>query len=112
MRLLQSILFATDFRSASQEAAARGRPAGIDLRFAHVTLLHVLKPRPGSPVPPYAQWDLAIGPLRKLAHELTGQNVQIAESLLLSGAPADTILSKAHEIDADLIVMGWRTIRV
>lgn len=103
MRMLQSILLATDFGPASQEAAK----VAIELAKAfasRVTLLHVFEPVPN--------WPSALleagkqGPLQSVSAELVARQVQVAEASIVMGAPADTILNKAREIDADLILMG------
>lgn len=105
MRKLQSILLATDFRPASQEAVR----VAVQLASAfgsRVTLLHVLEPLPSWPVALHEQQQQAAGPLNEVSQQLAAQNVQVAESSIVVGPPADTIVRKANEIDADLILMG------
>lgn len=103
MRLLKSILLATDFRPASQEAAK------VSVRLAsafesRVTLLHVIEPLPNWPAE--LQEPEKEGPLRVLAADLAAQKVEVAGSSVVVGPPANTILDKAQAIDADLILMG------
>jgi len=106
MRMLQSILLAVDFRPASLAAQA----AALQLAStfgSHVTLLHVLAPPPpGWPATLHQEQKEAAGPLTQLAQKLADQHVQIADSAVVVGPPADTIVRKAHEIDADLILIG------
>jgi nucleotide-binding universal stress UspA family protein len=103
MRILKSILLATDLRPASQEAAK----VAVKLASAfesRVTLLHVIEPLPNWPVELHEREKE--GPLREVAAELAGQKVEVAESSIVVGPPANTILDKAQEIDADLILIG------
>lgn len=105
MRNVQSILLATDLRPASLAAAN----VAVQLASAfgsRVTLLHVLEPLPGWPVALHEHRQKTEGPLREFGHQLTEQKVQVADSLIVIGPPADTIVRKANEIDADLILIG------
>lgn len=108
MRALKSILLATDFRQASDEAAEVA--VQLASKFgARVTLLHVLEPM--------SHWQAARDELRELAAVATGklntlagrlrsQGVDLDELPIVEGSLANTIVQKAAEIDADLIVMG------
>lgn len=105
MRMLQSILLATDFRPASQDAVR----AAIRLASAfgsHVTLLHVVETVSTSLAALQQEQSHAEAALHEVAGELAAQKVSVAGSLIVTGPAADTIVRKAHEIDADLIVMG------
>ncbi len=105
MRLLPSILLATDFLPASDEAAR------VAIRLARrfgsrVTLLHALEPVPNWLVGfPYAL-ELATQGLHQFAARLTAQGVQVAETVVKVGPAADTILRHAQVVAADLIVIG------
>ena len=105
MRLLPSILLATDFLPASEEAARVA--TRLARRFgSRVTLLHALEPVPNWLVGfPYALELAALG-LRQFADRLTAQGVQVAETVVKVGPAADTILQQARAIEADLIVIG------
>lgn len=104
MRMLQSILLATDLQQASEEvtnAAVRiARAFG-----SSVTLLHVLEPMPAWPIALYQEREQMSAPLAELAKRLQTEKVPVA-SLVCVGPPALTIVRKAQEINADLIVMG------
>jgi nucleotide-binding universal stress UspA family protein len=105
MRRLHSILLATDFGPASQEAAR------VAVRLAstfgsRLTLLHVLEPLPGWPAALHLEREQVTRPLQELADRLATQTVKVAESSVLIGPPAGTIVGKAGEVDADLIVLG------
>ena len=128
MRKLRSILFATDLRSASHEIA----DVAIRLALAadaRVTLLHVLEPISRlSPTPsailsgvcgvlqiePTVGFSEATGGLKRVSEKalqdvaarFTSQHVSLGESTLVVGPVADTIVQKANEMDADLIVIG------
>jgi nucleotide-binding universal stress UspA family protein len=105
MRELKSILVATDFRPASEEAA----DVAVQLasKFgSRLTLLHVLEPMPHWPVALHELRERATGILGKLAERLRDQKVEVVELSIVIGSIADTIVQKAEEIDADLIVMG------
>ncbi len=103
MRMLKSILLATDFRQASQEAAK----VAVELAKAfgsRVTLLHVIEPAPNWPLALHEEGKQ--GPLQEVSAALVAQNVQVVESSIVVGSPANTILNKAQEMDADLILIG------
>lgn len=103
MRMLKSILLATDFRPASQAAAQ----AAVRLAAAfgsRVTLLHVMEPLPNWPA--HRQEPEKEVALHVLAAQLAGQQVEVAGMSLAVGPAAHTILDRARELDADLILMG------
>lgn len=128
MRKMRSILFATDLRSASHEIT------DVVIRLAlvsnaRVTLLHVLEPLPRLPPTPSALLSGVTGVLQieptfgksdvtqglkrvsetsfqDVVARFTSQKVELAESSMVVGPVADTIVQKANEIDADLIVIG------
>jgi universal stress protein E len=105
MRMLHSMLLATDFRPASEEAA------DVAVRLAttfgsRVTLLHVLEPVPEWPAALAGEREEAAAALQEMGQKLAAQKVLVVESSVPVGPPADTIVRKAEEIDAELIVIG------
>lgn len=105
MRRLQSILFATDFRSASRDAA------DVAVRLAstfgsRVTLFHVLESLPTWSALAHQNREHATDELRKLAAQLAAEKVVVDESSTAVGHAADAIVRRAEEIDADLILIG------
>ena len=103
MRSLQSILLATDFRPASYEAVKVAERLASAFG-SHATLLHVLEPQPSWPFS--LRKEEVVGPLRKVAAQLSSQEVGVAEPVVMEGPIADTIVRKAQKIDADLILIG------
>lgn len=103
MRNSHSILLATDFCQSSQ-AAAKVAVKLAAVFGSQVTLLHVVEPVEGWPIPLHVHQ--AEEPLRELALDLEKLNVKVAKSSVVVGPVADTILSQAQEIKADVIVMG------
>jgi nucleotide-binding universal stress UspA family protein len=104
--MLRSILLATDFHSACQKAeidAVVALTAAFDSR---VTLFHIVEPLPTWPLSQLPNRELATEPLNELARELERKGLTIAESAIGVGPAADTIVRRAREIDADLIVVG------
>jgi nucleotide-binding universal stress UspA family protein len=102
---LRSILLATDFRPAGEEAAR------VAVRLAtafgsRVSPLHVIEPIPSWPVALHLFQDQASGQLRQVADDLAAQKVTVADPLVAVGPPGDTIVQKAQELDVDLILMG------
>lgn len=98
MGTLGSILLATDFRQSSQEAA--GATARLATAFgSRVTVLHVREEFLTWPVSPFENQD-------RLTQQLAAQKVDVAEFLVHAGPPADTVVDKARELDADLLVIG------
>jgi nucleotide-binding universal stress UspA family protein len=103
--MLQSILFATDFRSASRAAeAAVIRLAGTF--GSHVTVLHVLEPVPSWFGAANVPQELAAAALAEVVDHLREEKLDLAEPFLLQGAPAPTIVRQARASHADLIVIG------
>src|SRR6516164_3293560 len=98
MGTLRSILLATDFRLSSQGAAE------ATVRLAktfgsRVTALHVREEFLTWPVTPFENQD-------RLTAQLVAQKVDLNEFLLHAGPPADTVVQKAQELEADLLVIG------
>lgn len=128
MRKLRSILFATDLRSANREIAEVAIRLALAAN-ARVTLLHVVEPiSRWSPTPsailsgvrgvlqmePTVGFSEVTGGLKRVSEkaledvtaQFRSQNVDLAESALVVGSAADTIVQKADEMDADLILIG------
>jgi nucleotide-binding universal stress UspA family protein len=103
--MLRSILFATDFLPATADVE-RVTTRLATVFDSHVTLLHVLDPSLTSPAGLLHQRDQATSSMRELAEQLALYKVVIDESAIAVGSPAATIVRKAQEIDADLVVMG------
>jgi universal stress protein E len=105
MRNLQSILFATDFlpAAADVERVATHLASVFD---SHLSLLHVLDPRLTSPEGLHQQREAAAARMRELAEQLALYKVVIDESAIAVGQPAETIVRKAQEIEADLVLVG------
>lgn len=105
MRMLQSILLATDLRPASFEAAEAA--AHLALAFAsRVNLLHVLEPLPSWLAGPHTQQELAAEPLRRLTEQLRARGVHVDEPVIVVGSPAEGIVRRAEELDVDLVVLA------
>jgi nucleotide-binding universal stress UspA family protein len=98
MGTLRSILLATDFRRSS-EAAAEVTARLATTFGARVTVLHVREEFLTWPVSPFENQD-------RLTKHLADQKVEVAEFLVRAGPPADTVVGKARERDADLLVIG------
>src|SRR5215475_13136302 len=105
MRKLQSILFATDFRAASRNAVPVITRLA-ELFGSHLTLLHVMGSSEMWPALVHQYRDTMTGQLRELVEMLTQRDIAVDETVINVGNPADTIVRKAEEIDADLIVIG------
>lgn len=110
MRMLQSILLPTNLRPASDDvvktAIRLASPFG-----SQVTLLHVVETPPSIPPAMILREELhADAALRSIAEELAARKVTVAASSVATGSPADAIVRKAQEIDADLILMcAWES---
>jgi nucleotide-binding universal stress UspA family protein len=105
MRKLQTILYATDFRPASRDAAQ----VAVHLAWvfgSRVTLLHALEPMPAWSALAHLNREHATAQLRELAADLSAQRVVLDESCTVVGNAADEIVRKSQEIDADLILIG------
>lgn len=128
MRQLRSLLFAADLRSPGADIAQAVSRLAV-AAGARVTLLHVLEPLARlAPVPsavlagisgavnlhPPFGWGEVTESLRRvsqtalddLASQLRSQGVDLVERLIEVGPAADTIVTKANELDADLILIG------
>lgn len=105
MSALQSILLATDFRPASEEAARVA--ARLASAFgSRLSILHVLEPLPSWPDAPRVFQERAAEMLRHLADDLAARNVTVADRHSGVGSAGDTIVRKGQDLDVDLIVMG------
>lgn len=105
MHMMQSVLLATDYRPASQ-AAEQVLVRLASVFGSTVTLLHVLEPLPSWPVALVEEREQASKPLREMVRWLTNQKVEVKESAIAIGSPAETIIRKAEEYNADLILIG------
>jgi nucleotide-binding universal stress UspA family protein len=106
MRTLRSILFASDFHPACQEAAIEAAVRLASVFDSQVTLFHVVEPLPAWPLSKQPNRELATEPLRELSDELERRGVRVAEASIGIGPAAHTIIHRATEIDADLILLG------
>jgi nucleotide-binding universal stress UspA family protein len=105
MHTLHSVLLATDLSPACEGAVKAASLLGT-VFGSHLTLLHVLEP-PGD-------WPGALQELREqaamrlgaLEHLLAAQDVEVTEWSVAVGSPAEAILRRAAEIDADLVLVG------
>jgi nucleotide-binding universal stress UspA family protein len=105
MKMFQSILLATDFRPASEEAAHV--VVQVAARFgSQVSLLHILEPLPTWPVALVQEQEQASKLLRDFAQKLADQHVKVADCSIRVGPAADVIVHKANEINPDLILIG------
>jgi nucleotide-binding universal stress UspA family protein len=103
--MLQSVLFATDFRPASRAAEqAAVRLAGAF--GSRVRLLHVLEPLPGWPHALHDERERALGRLHEHAERLAAAKVAVADREVLVGPPANAIVRQAVETDTDLVLIG------
>ena len=100
----KNILVAVDFTPASERAARYAAGMASEYKSA-LTLLHVLNPKEMAHVPDQPRVVQEVE--AKLATLLAGQSVPFA-SRVETGRVVPTILQTAHEIDADLLVMGVR----
>lgn len=105
MRILQSILFATDFLPATQDVA-RVAVQLASVFESHVTLLHVLEPALTDPADLRHHRDQAAAQMRELVEQLGLDTIVLDEVSIGVGSPADAIVRKAREIDADLVLIG------
>jgi nucleotide-binding universal stress UspA family protein len=105
MRVVESVLLATDFGPAGRDAA-RGVARLGEVFELRVTLLHVLEPPPSWPEALHEERSWAAGFLHEVEKLVGAGQVTVAERALLVGPPADTIVAKAEAIHADLVVVG------
>jgi nucleotide-binding universal stress UspA family protein len=104
MHALQSILLATDFRPASLDTTKV--VADLAAAFgARTTLFHVFQPFGRTAARRGEERALAQWQLQQVAQRLT-DNVDIAEAAVVEGHPADRIVCKAQEMEADLVLIG------
>jgi nucleotide-binding universal stress UspA family protein len=106
MKSLRTILLATDFHVRCQEAATEVSVRLASAFDSRITLFHVVEPLTEWPLMPQPNRELATEPLSELGDELIRRGVTLAESSIGVGSAADTIVRRAREIDADLIVVG------
>jgi nucleotide-binding universal stress UspA family protein len=105
VRILQSILFATDFLPATQDVA-RVVVQLASVFDSHVTLLHALDATLTDPADLRHQRDQAAVRMRELVEQLGLDQIVVDEVSISVGSPADTVVRKAQEIDADLVLIG------
>jgi universal stress protein E len=103
MRMLQSILLAVECRHVDD--AAVNTAVRLATAFgSQLTLLNVVEATHPA-IHLYRMQD-AESYLRKLSNRLAEIQVTVAQSLVKSGTPAQTIIDVAKEQNADLIVIG------
>ncbi len=104
MRSLKSILFATDFQQASDDAL--NATARLATTFnSPVSVLHVMEPFSNGVIARIReeQKRSLMVPARRRLEE---QNVKIARYCIKMGSIASSIIEKSLEYDVDLIVLG------
>lgn len=105
MAMWKSLLLATDFRPASEEAANVAVQLASRLG-SRITLLHVLESTPHWPISLQERQVQALEPLGKLASRLKDQKVDVAELPIVEGPTADTIVQQANALHADVVLVG------
>jgi universal stress protein E len=105
MEKLKSILLATDFRSASAEAAAAA-PHLASAFGAQVSLLHVADVVPTSPIMRHEYQERASGLLQQVAAQLAAHNVAATVLPIGIGSRPEMIVRTADEVGADFILIG------
>lgn len=105
MRMLQSILFATDFRPASQDAIHVVAPL-VTAFGSRVSVIHVLESSSQDAAAHLFHRQLGDQLLQGTLQRFAEHELAVAKSWMKSGPVADTILHAAQDMDADLIVMG------
>jgi nucleotide-binding universal stress UspA family protein len=98
-------LFATDFLPATQDVA-RVVVQLASVFDSHATLLHALDATLTDPADVRHQRDQAATRMRELVEQLGLDQIVVDEVSISVGSPADTIVRKAQEIDADLVLIG------
>lgn len=104
MRSLESILFATDFQQASDDAL--NATARLATTFdSQVSVVHVMEPFSKGVIARMReeQKRSLMVPVRRRLEE---QNVKIARHCIAIGSIASSIIEKSLEYDVDLIVLG------
>ncbi|MCI0738706.1 MAG: universal stress protein [Gemmataceae bacterium] len=102
---MQTLLLATDFRPASLDATE----LAVDLAAAfgaRATLCHVFQPFGHSAEERQNEREVAEWQIRELAQQLGGRMVAVDEALIMEGHPADCIVRKAQDMEADLVLLG------
>lgn len=102
---LKSILFATDFRGASTQAAEVAVQLATALG-AHVTVLHVVDVLPTGHFLEPQYKEHAADLLRQTADQLAARKVAVTALPIGVGSRTDVIVRTADEVKADLILMG------
>jgi nucleotide-binding universal stress UspA family protein len=112
--MIQKILVTVDFSDLS--TAVAGRAADLALAFkSEVYIIHIIPPTPiysGSEISPpvimdytLEEWRTEQRDLDSMADYMKQKGIK-AETILLSGPISEIILSKAMELNIDLIIVG------
>lgn len=105
MRIARHLLYATDFRPASQDTEEALIRLARRLE-AEVTVLHVINP--------LLTWPAKLADVRRqvdevlqlIASRLEVEGIEVRDRLVRQGQQSDTIVRVASQIEADLIVIG------
>lgn len=103
---VRQVLYATDFKQESHEAAHYAISFAREFR-AHLALLHVIEDYGDQPYERPGPIDNALAKLRELVPDDGGLRYP-PEILAEFGSPAECILQSAEDRDVDLIVLGVR----
>jgi nucleotide-binding universal stress UspA family protein len=105
MRTLQSILFATDFQPSTRSAQKAVEHLASNFG-AQVTVLHVFHSAEAFASLAHLERKEAMRKMEELREELAHHDLDIADWITVTGHPADAVVRKAQDMDADLIVIG------
>ncbi len=109
MRLMQTILVATDFQTGVDDVLATASALGRTFQ-SEVLLLNVLPPAPEGLSDAALVMRLArersLERLNELASKLRGEGVRMAEPIVEEGSDFEGILRQANERDANVIVIA------
>ncbi len=104
MRTLQSILFATDFQPASEDAL--NATAKLATTFdSRVSILHVMESFSEGVIATFRE-QMKQSMMLPVQRRLVEHGVTVADASIIFGSTSSTIVSEAQARDVDLIVLG------
>ncbi len=105
MKIIEKILFATDFSKAA-DSALESAVAAAKIFESELVVLAVIPEVKGSPIAVDMVRSQVELKLKELSEKITASGVKTADPIAVFGTPFDQILKHADSLDVNIVILG------